>query len=368
MKAAVLGGGIAGLAAGLALTRAGWQVTVLERAARLEAVGAALSIWPNAVGGLNVLGVLDSVRRCAAPLKAVLVADRDSRPVIRVRSVDGLALMITRADLQKALADALPPGVLALDHEVTGITASGGTMRLRFANGGEQQADVIVDAGGLRSIAADRDTISYRGYGGVVALSDPVDDGGLDGLAAEYWGWHERFGIFELPASRRYWFYMRDQPATAAAPSLDLVSSRAINFPPSIGRAIAATPADRLIPFAIYARAAPRRLGHGRVIRVGDAAHAMEPNLGQGTCQAIEDAVALGVAASSGSVEDVLATYERLRLKRVAMIVRRAAEGRYGAHGPLTTQWLARSLFRLLPAGVSDNLTRSIQTLPPYGD
>ena len=107
-------------------------------------------------------------------------------------------------------------------------------------------------------------------------------------------------------------------------------------------------------------------MGSGRLIRVGDAAHAMEPNLGQGACQAIEDAVALGAVARVCPLDDVLTSFERLRLKRVAGIVRRAAEGRHGAHGSFATQWAMRTLLRVVPARVSDGLARSIQTMPAY--
>ncbi|WP_174297090.1 FAD-dependent monooxygenase [Sphingomonas bacterium] len=161
---------------------------------------------------------------------------------------------------------------------------------------------------------------------------------------------------------------MRDQSADTLTPSRDEILVRAARFAPAVGCAVAATPAERLIPFVIYARKPPQSLGSGRLIRVGDAAHAMGPNLGQGTCQAIEDAVALGAVAATSPVEDILASYERLRLKLVAGIVRRAAEGRHGAHGPLAVQWAMRSLLRLMPAGISDRLARSIQTMPAYAD
>lgn len=362
----ILGGGIAGLSSGIALAKAGWAVRIYERAGRIEAMGAALSLWPNATEGLRQLGVLDAVHRRGSPIRSMLVADREQRPIIAEREIDGSAYIVTRSDLQSALYEALPAGTLVLGAEASIIEAHAGGVRVRFASGEDAAADLLVDAAGLRSTAADPAAVSYRGYGGVVALSDPVHDGGLNHLAAEYWGWGERFGLFELPGERRYWFYMRDQAADAAPPSADFIRSRAEGWAPAIGRAIMATPPERLVPFSIYARAVPIRLGSGRIVRVGDAAHAMEPNLGQGACQAIEDAVALGAVARTHQPDDVLPAFERLRLKRLSMIVRRAAEGRHGAHGPRLVQWTMRNAFRLIPNSISDRLARSIQTMPDY--
>ena len=365
-SAIILGGGIAGSAAGLALVQAGWQVRIYERAVRLEAVGGALSIWPNATVALARLGVADAVRDRGMPFSSMLVADREGRPIIPVRRVDGDAMLVTRADLLNALIDALPPDTLVLGREAEQVEEQASSALLRFVDGRTAQADLIVDAGGLRSVAAEADAVSYRGYGGVVALSDPVSGKGLGGLAAEYWGWGERFGLFESTCDRRYWFFMRDQPIEAGPPSHDEIATRATRFPSAIGHAVGATPPERLIPFSIHARAAPRTMGRGRVVRVGDAAHAMEPNLGQGACQALEDAVALGAAAHRHEAKKIVSVVERLRLKRIGYIVRRAAEGRHGAHGLHAKQWAARSLLRAVPAVITDHMVRSIETMPAY--
>lgn len=365
-SAIVLGGGIAGSAAGLALTQAGWEVRIFERAVRLREVGAALSLWPNALAALERLNVADTVRRRGVPFTSMMVADQVGRSIIPVRRVEGEATLVTRSDLLDALVGALPSNTLVLGREVQQVEEHARAGMVRFVDGQTAEADLIVDAGGLRSVAAESDTTSHRGYGGVVALSDPVDDKGLGGLAAEYWGWGERFGLFELTGNRRYWFFMRDQPADAGPPSHDEIATRALRFLPAIGRAVGSTPHERLIPFSIHARAAPRNLGRGRVVRVGDAAHAMEPNLGQGACQSLEDAVALGAAAREHEAQEIASVVERLRLNRVRYIVRRSAEGRHGAHGALAKQWAARSLLRAIPSAITDRMMRSIQTMPAY--
>lgn len=110
MKTAiVLGSGIAGATASIALLQAGWQVKLYERATQLAPVGAALSIWPNAMQALDRLGLADKVRARGMRFTTMLVADRDERPIIAARKVDEEAVIITRAALQAALIGSLPP-------------------------------------------------------------------------------------------------------------------------------------------------------------------------------------------------------------------------------------------------------------------
>lgn len=370
-KAIVLGGGIGGLASAIGLAQAGWEVAVYERAGAIEPLGAALSVWPNATAALDRLGLLGPVRAAAAPLASLLIADRKGRPIIGPRPCDGLALMITRAALHRCLADALPShascrlGQAAYRVEQDALRAT-----VHFSNGQIDSADLVIDAGGIRSVAGQAwgsAASAYAGYGGIVALSDPVDGPGLDGLAAEYWGQHERFGVFELQDRQRYWFYMQSRPQGVDAPDHAMLMARAGHFPDPVAATVAATAPSRLIPFAIHARPAPEMLGCGRIIAVGDAAHAMEPNLGQGACQALEDAVALGAVARRVPPDQVLDAFERLRLERTRFIVRRAAEGRLGAHGSRLVQAAIRAMLRAGPDIITTRMMQAAHNMPDYG-
>lgn len=119
-----------------------------------------------------------------------------------------------RTALQNALLVALGPGQLRLGCEV-GDVAPG---RVTLTNGEVLACDLVVDAGSIRAPSNTGAPPSYAGYGGVLALSGRVAGLGLDGVAAEYWGRHQRFGVLELPDNRRYWFLMRTQPVTALMP------------------------------------------------------------------------------------------------------------------------------------------------------
>jgi len=341
-------------------------VAVYEQAAAFAPLGAALSLWPNAMAALDRLGLAENVAAAGAPLRAMLLADWRGKPIIPRRAMTEPAIMVTRARLHETLADALDGVALSFSAPIRSVRQNNAGVTVSFDNGEEVSADLVIDAGGIRSPIAAAYTAPgvFRGYGGVLALSDAVDGPALEGVAAEYWGWGERVGVFELPDHRRYWFYMADQTPMSVAPSYEHIATRTKGWPESVTKAIAATPADRLISVSIHAKSAPKSLGIGRLISVGDAAHAMEPNLGQGACQAIEDAVVLGMIAKHQRPEDILPAMEKSRLKRVGAIVNRAAEGKHGVHGLWIKQAAMRTLMRCVPASITEGIVRSVQTLP----
>ena len=360
-RAIIVGGGIAGLASGIAFAKAGWDVTVLERARSIEPMGAALSLWPNACAAMASLGILGAVTAATAPIRRMLLATQDGAPILS-RPLPDTALLATRTALQNALLVALGPERLRLGCEVGDIAPG----RVALLSGEVLACDLVVDAGGIRAPSNSGAPPAYAGYGGVLALSGRVTGPGLDGLAAEYWGRHQRFGVFELPDNRRYWFLMRTQPATALMPDLAACAAAAEGWPLPIREAIAATAPDALIPFAVRANPPPKTLCAPGIIRVGDAAHAMEPNLGQGACQGLEDAAALEAIAAIVAPAQVAALYERLRLKRARMFVRESALGRLGAHGPLPVQFLMRTALRAIPMALSEPRLRAMHTMPDY--
>jgi 2-polyprenyl-6-methoxyphenol hydroxylase-like FAD-dependent oxidoreductase len=360
-RAIIVGGGIAGLASGIAFANAGWEVAVLERTRRIEPMGAALSLWPNACAAMERLGVLGAVTAAAAPIRRMLLATQEGAPILS-RLLPDTALLATRTALQNALLVALGPDRLRLGCEVSEIVPG----RVTLASGEPLACDLVVDAGGIRAPSNAGAPPAYAGYGGVLALSGRVVGPGLGGVASEYWGRHQRFGVFELPDNSRYWFLMRTQPAAAAMPDLAACAAAAERWSRPIGEAIAATSPEALIPFAVHAKPPPKTLCGPGIIRVGDAAHAMEPNLGQGACQGLEDAAALQAIAAAVTPSQVARHYDRLRLKRARMFVQESALGRLGAHGPGAARFLMRAALRSIPTALSEPRLRAMQTMPDY--
>ncbi|MBX9797727.1 FAD-dependent monooxygenase [Sphingomonas sp.] len=340
----VIGAGIAGLAAAIALDRSGFNVQVHERAAALTPQGAALSLWPNAIAALRVLGAAARIEAEAAPIPALGAADRTGRwiiaPVPVTRFAGCGAYLPTRALLQEVLLQVLGPNRVALGsegwHHTDGV-------------------DLIIDASGIwseRGSAITGTKPAPAGYSGILALSDPVAST-PESLGLEYWGADERFGLFDVGHGRRYWFWIAGDRLHPTGFGREAILERLQGWSASAREAVQQTPPERLIPVAINARPPPRRLVHGATICVGDAGHAMEPNLGQGAAQGLEDAIALLIAARSVEVAEIPALFERLRLARVRAVVAQSQQAALPVHGPQLLRGPMRMLLRAIPRGVN---------------
>ena len=333
-RVAVVGGGIAGLATALALRQRGADVAVYERAPALREVGAGISVWPNASRALSSLGVLDAVAGSAGRAESVQILRSDGRELARFLTArpDAPSLCVRRPDLLAALADALGPGVVRLGAEVTAVHQRPGSVVLEMADGAEEPAELVVGADGLRSrvrealIGSVRPT--YRGYAVWRAVGPAAGWPAAD--ACEVWGRGARFGMFPVGGGEAYWYVCasgRPRASEAGDPSgggatphgeaLAVVEG----WHPAISETVGATPPDAVARHDVYDRPVRGRRVAGRVALVGDAAHGMTPDLGQGGAQGLVDAVRLADALDRGrDVPAALARFEREQVRRTAPV------------------------------------------------
>jgi 2-polyprenyl-6-methoxyphenol hydroxylase-like FAD-dependent oxidoreductase len=334
-SAIVVGAGIGGLCAALALRRAGLQVTVLERSPAIEPIGAGIWMWPNAIHGLRSLGVGDRVLRDAAPVgltvrsargRALADTGSDEFP----RRFGAPLVVLARADLHAALLEALGPEPLRLGARCVAVDPA--VARVELASGERLQGDVLVGADGLRSVVraalAGPAEPRFSGYTAWRALMTPPPELAARIADCKYTGRGRIFVCVRLGDGSVFWAATgRADAGEAANPAVDRLRLLAAfsRWTDPVAAIVAHTDPEAILRHDLYDREPLARWTHGRTTLLGDAAHPMLPNLGQGACQAIEDAVVLGRAfAEADGTVTALRAYERARRPRAGRIVRQS--------------------------------------------
>ncbi|MGC5308052.1 FAD-dependent oxidoreductase [Micromonospora zamorensis] len=381
--AVVVGAGIGGLSAALALHRHGWRVTVLERAAEPREVGAGLTLMANALRGLDALGLGPAVRRGGTEAPGG-IRDRHGRWLSRVdgaemiRQLGTTALGVHRTTLHRTLREALPASALRTSAEVEHVESGPDRAEVRFRGPAGSQtltADLVVGADGLRSqvraqLWPRHPAPEYAGstaWRAAIAFPEPVP-------AAISWGPGAEFGMVPLGDGQVYWYgAVNASPGGHAPDELAALRERFGDWHAPIPALLAATPSGVVLRNDIHHLAVPLpSYVRGRVALLGDAAHAMTPNLGQGAGQAIEDAVVLGAVCAGGAdgLPAALAAYDEQRRPRSQAIARAALRaGRYGQQlrNPLAIA-VRDSALRLTPGRAAlRGMARYADWSPPAG-
>ena len=321
------------MAAALALHRAGVGITVFERAPVFTEVGTGMSLWPNATRVLQSLGVLERVMARGDEVTQFNLQRPDGTAIaeIAMGGFDTPALCVHRADLHRALFEPLPAGGLEPSQVFQSFVQHEAGVTAKFAGGREVQADGLIGADGINSVIRAQlhgaAPPVYRGYCIWRGLA-PNPGGIVRGHISETWGAGQRFGIMPIGQGRVCWYATRNGPPSqpdAAEGRQGEVLKLFRDWHRPIPALIAATAAADILKTDACDRPALRRWGRGGVTLLGDAAHPMTPNVGQGACMAIEDAANLAkVLPGATDVAAAFRAYEKLRQARTAYIARQA--------------------------------------------
>jgi 2-polyprenyl-6-methoxyphenol hydroxylase-like FAD-dependent oxidoreductase len=371
MRIAIIGGGIGGLSAALALRQFGFEPDVYEQAPELLEVGAAIAVWPNAMRILQRLGIAELVMQHAGVIEQVRWLKQDGRTLnqLHFQKADAPAVALHRADLQSALLNALPQKSIHLGHVFAGYRKEENGINASFANGSAIDCELLIGADGLHSrvraqLVNDGEPI-FRGYMTWRGIASSVPRAVMPGTAVEIHGRGKRFGIGPVGQAKIGWWATakrtggRAQVVTGTQEAGDTgtgaMQSRGDNSDATrrqllklfdgwcdpVLELIQATPS--IITTPVVDRPSIRSWGTNCITMLGDAAHPTTPNLGQGGCLAIEDAIVLartlekycqrGRDLAPSNLASALRQYEQLRYMRTAAIT--TYSRLYGAIG----QW-----------------------------
>lgn len=333
--ALIVGGGIGGMTTALALHRIGWQVHVFEQAPVLGEVGAGISLWPNATRVLQRLGVLDALIEAGQPIERVQICKPSGQVLSEVTAGAAFevpSLCIHRAALHRILVEALPPSMLHLGEGIDTFQETDTRVTVDY-RGKTFRGNVLIGSDGIHScirqqIVGSRQPM-YRGYTVWRGIAPcPVPDA-YTHMGTETWGSGRRFGLFPVGPKQAYWYATANEHAPSSSDAPEASKTKVIrlfgDWHAPIRSILEATPDTAILKHPTLDRPPISRWYEGRAVLLGDAAHPMTPNLGQGACQAIEDAAALAQALHQHSdVPTALAAYNQRRTKRTKPIVQQS--------------------------------------------
>ncbi|MEY9939104.1 FAD-dependent oxidoreductase [Streptacidiphilus sp. MAP5-3] len=333
-KVLIAGGGLGGIATALALQQQGIDSVVFERAPQLRDGGAGLHIFTNGMLALAHLGVADQVAKIAPAQDVCHFATSTGRvigeyPVGQfVERYGQPTVAISRSDLHGILREAVTARIVT-GAEVSGYTEHADGVTVRFADGTSEDGDLLIGADGVRSAVRSQllgpqppDYTGYIAWRGHAKMSaEEFQPGSFRAL----FGPGVRFTYYDIAPGVVHWMSVANGPAGGRdegtpEQTLDMLRARHAGWTAPVERILDATVPESIIRGDVVDRKPDAVWGRGRVTLLGDAAHAMSFNIGQGACLAIEDALELAdqLAAPGATVTQALRAYEAERQQRTA--------------------------------------------------
>ena len=341
----IIGGGIAGPVAGMALQKAGIQATVYEAYERAaDGVGGGLSIAPNGLNALGVLGAKEIVESIGIPMTAMIVQSWTGKQLAEFSSLPGLprTQFVWRADLYRVLHDEAARRGVRTEYgkRLVGAENTTGGITACFADGSEEVGDVLIGADGIRSKV--RSLIDPAApqprYAGLLSFGARMHDTGMPSTRDKMvmiFGKRAFFGYQILDDSSGVWFVNLPHPTP-----MTLREARAVPADQWLGALRQAFADDRTPAPDLLRRSEAADLlivgpmediptvptwSEDRMVLVGDAAHATSPSSGQGASLAMESAVQLARCLRDVPHQQAFVAYEQMRRARVERIIATAA-------------------------------------------
>lgn len=350
MKAIVIGAGMGGMSAAVALKQAGIECQIFEAIKENKPVGAALSVWSNGVKCMNYLGMGAIMDKLGGPMEQMAYQDAKTGTIMTQFSLKPLVdavherpCPVSRADLQQAMIDFWGAEKITFGKRVSGVEDTGASVMVSFEDGTTAEADFVIAADGTHSVVrpyvlgyeVERRYAGYVNWNGLVAIDEAI-------APANQWttfvGDGQRASVMPIAEGRFYFFFDvplpkgLDEDRSTAKRDLKKYFEGWCEPVQKLIDSIDETSVNRvevhdIEPFAPIAK--------GREALLGDAGHSTTPDIGQGGCAAMEDAVVLGQVfqQSDLSVEQALESYQSQRVGRVRDLVLKARKRCNMTHG-----------------------------------
>lgn len=358
LKAIIIGAGIGGLTTAIAMQQAGYEVEIYEKVSALRPAGAGISLWSNGVKVLNRLGLGERLAAIGGMMNRMEYRSDRDEPLSHIdlmpliHQVGQRPYPVSRTELQNMLLEAAGQEKVQLEMRCVDVEETGNQITAIFENGHRATGDVLVGADGIHSQV--REYVldapiapryaDYVNWNGIVearpGLCDPDN-------WVIYVGQGKRASMMPIGGDRFYFFFGSPMPkGTVVAPPARQAELAEIfaGWPAPVQNLIQALNPLETNRLEIHDIDPPARLARGRAVLMGDAAHATTPTLGQGGCQAVEDAEVLTryLVTTNISVPDALQRYEAERKERTATLVlkaRKRTDTIYGKDPDLTREW-----------------------------
>lgn len=341
MNVVIIGAGMGGLTTGIALKKFGHQVRIFEQTEKILPVGAAISLWSNGVKCLNYLGLTEKIAQLGGQMDDLAYVDGLTGDVMTQFSLSPLIeevgqrpYPVARADLQNMLMDEFGRDQIYLGKKMVSLDDKADYVEVHFADGSSTQADLVIGADGTHSLTrayvlgqqVQRRYAGYVNWNGLVEISEDL-------APAQQWttyvGEGKRASLMPV-ADGKFYFFL-DVPLPAGLENnrdeyQKLLKQYFADWCLPVQQLIERLDPQKTNRVEIHDIEPFTQFYKGRVVILGDAAHSTTPDIGQGGCQAMEDAIYLArsLQINTLGVEDALRRYQNKRNERANELVLRA--------------------------------------------
>ncbi len=364
MSIDIIGAGIGGLTTAIALEKKGIKTRIFEQAEQLKPVGAGIILANNAMQVYEKLGLREIIEQNGNPISSMNITKANLTAISKVdlkyfeqkHNVKNIA--IHRGKLQEILLDQLKNSQIALNHKLNSINKIGNQNQLVFDNGKELTSQVAIGADGLNSVVRQHifpknnirsaKQICWRG---VTEFDLPKTYGNE---LNEAWGKADRFGFVQIAPNKVYWYALKTFKQSANEYDIENLENYFKDYNTVIRDIIFSTSKNEIHTAEISDLSPTNKWFKDTICLLGDAAHATTPNMGQGACQAIEDAYVLSECLNKYDYYNAFKQYQKLRLPKAHRVVNTSWKIGKLAHwkNPISRK-LRNTVMRLTPSKVN---------------